>query len=499
MTNIFISHDWDDKTFADKLASDLKGVGKIWIDSKQTKPGEIIADDVDAGLRQSDVVLVLWSQHAARSTWVPKEASFAIENEKHVIPLYLDESRPDGPLGKILGIPAADWRQDYAKVFLRVNLAIARCQSQALDQLGVELDLDELFDKFDDVDGVINYVSDYCRERGVEMDADHWVRRVGDATATAQTERTRIARMQDADARGQEYTDRIGKALNNPTELEKILKEVAADEQLTSTHRSELEKGVKEILSHFSERGSGASTPLLPGSPHETYRARRIREQIRTAIARDSKLQRLDGHLRGVFRHYRTPCDDKTLRDASDLIIDYIGQVPELLDALAGAAAAKGKTKEVEPLLDLVADYFAKSDDLMPDTVGVYGLFDDAYLVFAVLQEVNQRIKADFGHRLIDNDFGRANQWIEWFIGKARTAKLKEDVDAEISRLKRKKMWKAIGTVALGGLALYGLSRIASGAGARPGAHGLSSGGGGGRCFEDEAGDFFARHGLSMP
>ncbi|MCU7890357.1 MAG: toll/interleukin-1 receptor domain-containing protein [Candidatus Thiodiazotropha sp. (ex Ustalcina ferruginea)] len=72
-TPVFVSHSWGDKTFVDKLVNDLEGVADFWYDSRETKPGEHIDQDVSQGIESCDMMLLIWSVNASRSQWVPLE------------------------------------------------------------------------------------------------------------------------------------------------------------------------------------------------------------------------------------------------------------------------------------------------------------------------------------------------------------------------------------------------------------------------------------------
>ncbi|MCU7804143.1 MAG: toll/interleukin-1 receptor domain-containing protein, partial [Candidatus Thiodiazotropha sp. (ex Lucinoma borealis)] len=88
-TPVFVSHSWGDKTFVDKLVNDLEGVADFWYDSRETKPGERIDQDVSQGIKTCDMMLLVWSVNASRSQWVPLELDQATSLGKHIIPVVL--------------------------------------------------------------------------------------------------------------------------------------------------------------------------------------------------------------------------------------------------------------------------------------------------------------------------------------------------------------------------------------------------------------------------
>ena len=116
MVDIFISHSWRNKTFADKLARDLEGVANIWIDHQQTKPGEEIGADIGEGLAKSDLVILVWSQHAQASQWVGQEIDYALNLGTTVIPCLVDKTPLPDALKNTLAIPFEDYNQVLEQV-----------------------------------------------------------------------------------------------------------------------------------------------------------------------------------------------------------------------------------------------------------------------------------------------------------------------------------------------------------------------------------------------
>lgn len=67
MPSVFISYAAQDKALARRLTDDLKTEGiKVWLDVEQIMAGESITERVDEGLRSSDYLIVLLSEHSSR-------------------------------------------------------------------------------------------------------------------------------------------------------------------------------------------------------------------------------------------------------------------------------------------------------------------------------------------------------------------------------------------------------------------------------------------------
>jgi hypothetical protein len=105
---VFLSHNWEDKSTARLLASKLSGRGiGVWLDEAEIKLGDSLIGKIRAGLDQVDYVVALLSRSSLASTWVAKELDVAmnqeIENRRvKVLPIRLDDSDLPGFLkGKL--------------------------------------------------------------------------------------------------------------------------------------------------------------------------------------------------------------------------------------------------------------------------------------------------------------------------------------------------------------------------------------------------------------
>ena len=113
MTNntIFFSYSRDDSEFVLKLAKDLREAGtQIWLDQLDIAPGNHWDSTIEEALQKSGTLLVVLSKASVESNNVMDEVSFAIEEDKTVIPVLLEEC--DIPF-RLRRIQPADFRVDY--------------------------------------------------------------------------------------------------------------------------------------------------------------------------------------------------------------------------------------------------------------------------------------------------------------------------------------------------------------------------------------------------
>lgn len=110
MSSLFLSHSHEDKSFARKLASDLRKAGHgVWIDEAEINIGDSLIEKIREGLDQVDFVAAVLSTSSINSAWVTRELDIASNREIEekrvvVLPLLLEQVELPGFLkGKFYG------------------------------------------------------------------------------------------------------------------------------------------------------------------------------------------------------------------------------------------------------------------------------------------------------------------------------------------------------------------------------------------------------------
>lgn len=97
MMSIFLSHNYLDKPFVRKLASDLEKFKiRVWLDEAEIKLGDSLIEKIRSGIDEVDYVAVFISKNSINSEWVKKEIDIAMnqeieEKKVKVLPLLLDD------------------------------------------------------------------------------------------------------------------------------------------------------------------------------------------------------------------------------------------------------------------------------------------------------------------------------------------------------------------------------------------------------------------------
>jgi len=110
MAKLFISHSWENKPVARKLAEDLGSSHEIWIDHVKLHGGDPLLLEIQRGIENSDSVILLWSAPAKASRYVRMEWESALVLPKTLIPCRLDDTELELFLKRLLWI---DFRDSY--------------------------------------------------------------------------------------------------------------------------------------------------------------------------------------------------------------------------------------------------------------------------------------------------------------------------------------------------------------------------------------------------
>ena len=86
---LFISYSRVDSAFVDRLEQDLavRDV-HVWVDRRKLEGSQVWAAEIQKGIDQAEIVLVVVSPEAMASEWVQREISYALGKHKPIIPLF---------------------------------------------------------------------------------------------------------------------------------------------------------------------------------------------------------------------------------------------------------------------------------------------------------------------------------------------------------------------------------------------------------------------------
>lgn len=362
---IFISHSWRDKTTADQLARDLRGMADVWQDIEQLKPGDEIQATIDAAIAEMDLVVVLWSENAARSTnGVIPELETTRRLGRPIICCTLDDTPRHEHLKGTLAV-AFD---EYVVGFGRLCIAILRHHSASLG-----LDMEDELAAIKDVEGAINYVHDYRNKKGIGgPDRDHWIERIVTAMNTMYERVTRLqGRLQTAGDFIQQIYGKLEEAGEDRDRLQEILQEVIRNEHLAPDLIPQVRGHIEQYIRSLPEPQQPPPAPQDFGERASILNRRSSQTEDQ---AEDDGRGQIEQRLRG---HY--PPDAVPM--ATDLLHHYLASARQTLDALASVAAAS-RSPGAAQVMRFLFGYLEEPNDLIPESAhGIWGYLDDAWLI----------------------------------------------------------------------------------------------------------------------
>lgn len=108
MADVFLSYAREDRARAEQVALGLNAVGlEVFWDS-EIPPGTTWADYIEQKLAQCKALIVLWSEHSAKSQWVREEARLG-RDKGVLIPAMLDATPAPFGFGEVQGADLSNW------------------------------------------------------------------------------------------------------------------------------------------------------------------------------------------------------------------------------------------------------------------------------------------------------------------------------------------------------------------------------------------------------
>jgi len=142
-------------------------------------------------------------------------------------------------------------------------------------------------------------------------------------------------------------------------------------------------------------------------------------------------LQRL---LKAVAAQYGADPGARELAQGSSFICNYLEQVPYLLTVAWTSAKNVGLENEVASILQMVVSYWIEDDDVIPDSIGVFGLLDDAYCSMSSMQAMSDLYRMQTGKHLFPDDLTAVNDVMRKIIGEPYITELDELVSEAIEK-----------------------------------------------------------------
>lgn len=91
--DVFISHASKDSALAVRIESHLEENGlKVWLDHSEIHLGVLLRKELETAIKDSRVLILLWSKAAAKSRWVKAEVLTAFHRNKFILAIVRDSA-----------------------------------------------------------------------------------------------------------------------------------------------------------------------------------------------------------------------------------------------------------------------------------------------------------------------------------------------------------------------------------------------------------------------
>ena len=137
--------------------------------------------------------------------------------------------------------------------------------------------------------------------------------------------------------------------------------------------------------------------------------------------------------LKGIAKNEGVEPGNVELAQGSSFVCSYIEQVPYMLTVAWTSAKNVGIENEVQQILQMVESYWLEDDDVIPDSLGIFGILDDAYCSLSSMQTVSDLYRKQTGKFLFPDDLTSANKIMRKIIGEPFTTQLDEIVNKAVT------------------------------------------------------------------
>jgi uncharacterized membrane protein YkvA (DUF1232 family) len=142
-----------------------------------------------------------------------------------------------------------------------------------------------------------------------------------------------------------------------------------------------------------------------------------INQKIETALAIEAKEGHLANYLQDRAAERGLALGHKQRREAIELFEGYVRSVPDHLEAASASSLGTPVEATMAQVIRSAVAYWDEPDDLIPNELGLLGLLDDAYFTLRVLQLVSERLQAESGHALVEDNLAPLEAVVREILG----------------------------------------------------------------------------------
>ena len=115
---------------------------------------------------------------------------------------------------------------------------------------------------------------------------------------------------------------------------------------------------------------------------------------------------------------------DAIADEAVRVVTGFVEGAPAVAEATLEAAERAGLGEKVRPIFETAMRYLGEEMDFIPDSVGLAGVLDDAYLIYGLMQEIGERHRELDGTALVPEGVRAVMPDIKRLIGEPTATRL---------------------------------------------------------------------------
>lgn len=378
--NLFISHSWDNKLQADKIATALIDAGfTVWMDDTHLLEGEKIQAKIDEQLAKTDIVILIWSQNAAESKGVAPEIETAKQLDKQVIICKLDNTRFEKypHLAELKSVDFSDIEDGIGR------LKIVLINYMDNDATILDEETRQMLNEFKSSLQVINQLvhKKGLREKDDE-EKQYWIDkllvRLNRAKASLSEEYLILEEVKEFVSPRMEL---IGKNLNNKQVFEKVLLDLYRHKHASHPSMKQFILQIEEMAGSFEttdfENKTAPAGFLKPASKYK--------KDITDNLSQSNDLIRKS--VGGLL-------PDFLIAPIIERVAYFYSTSAQVLQNLTLLFEANPNDEELQDYLLFVCNYLKEpNNSIDSEKWGIWGYTDEAWLIFIVTAVLTEKGK----------------------------------------------------------------------------------------------------------
>ncbi|MDJ0643598.1 MAG: YkvA family protein [Erythrobacter sp.] len=159
-----------------------------------------------------------------------------------------------------------------------------------------------------------------------------------------------------------------------------------------------------------------------------------LRQHVELILGKPDARDRLDHWIEVWIAEHGIEAADETHAELARICETYVTDTVELIAACDAVAPGAGVGPVAGQILVGAAQYFFEPNDLVPDSEGLLGLLDDAYLANRYIARLSELYQAETGMALLDTGLDNLSDAIRALLGPQIIAALDQMAEAGISQ-----------------------------------------------------------------